>query len=373
MDKQLHIVSHDVPWPADYGGVIDIFYTLKALQAQGVQIHLHCFTSGKRPQDELNAYCSSVNYYERKKNISAFSNRLPLIVYSRSNDQLIRNLQKDDHPILLEGIHCSYYLQQEMLKNRKVAVRLFNTEFEYYTQLAQNENNLFKKWYYRHEARLLKNYEKALAPKASFFALSQQDVDTYRKTFNATDIHFVPPLLPFTNVTSAEGNGSYCLYHGNLAINENENAVCWLLEHVFNKIEIPFVIAGKNPGSRLQKLAHKHKHTCLVANPSDKEMQDMIAKAHVHVLPSFNKTGIKLKLLNAFFSGRHCLVNMAGVLGSGLENYCHIADTGDSFKQKIAALYSLPFTKEEIEQRQQLLQTVFNNEINARELMKFLW
>jgi hypothetical protein len=105
----------------------------------------------------------------------------------------------------------------------------------------------------------------------------------------------------------------------------------------------------------------------------DKEMQDMICKAHVHVLPSMNNTGIKLKLLNAIFNGRHCLVNKAAVQGSGLEPCCHIADDAGSFQQKIEELYLQPFTEQEIQQRQGLLQTTYNNEANARELMTFLW
>ena len=32
----LHIVSFNVPWPADYGGVIDVNYRIKALWASGV-------------------------------------------------------------------------------------------------------------------------------------------------------------------------------------------------------------------------------------------------------------------------------------------------------------------------------------------------
>ena len=30
-DKTLHIICHDVPWPADYGGVGGSFYKIKAL------------------------------------------------------------------------------------------------------------------------------------------------------------------------------------------------------------------------------------------------------------------------------------------------------------------------------------------------------
>ena len=372
-DKHVHIITHDVPWPADYGGVIDLFYKLKALHAQGVNIHLHCFTQGRMPQEELNKYCFSVNYYQRKKNISRFSLSIPFIVNSRVNDALIANLQKDNYPVLLEGIHCTYYLNNNQLTNRKVIVRLHNTEFEYYKQLAKHENNLFKKLYFLHESRLLKKYEKALANKATIIAVSKKDTELYQQVFNATDIHYLPVFLPYTLAVGKEGKGCFCLYHGNLGINENEEAAIWLLQHVFNQLEIPFVIAGKNPSKKLQKLAHNHQHSCLVANPTDKEMQDMICKAQVNVLPSFNNTGIKLKLLNAVFNGRHCLTNHAGVDGSGLKSCCHVYESADAFQTEIKKLYDEPFTEQEIQQRQGLLQTMYNNETNARQLMTFLW
>lgn len=373
MDKYLHIVCLDVPWPVNYGGVVDLFYKIRSLHQLGVKIHLHCFSRDCKPQEELNKYCQTVNYYQRKKNSSSFSLSIPLMVNSRTNHELITNLQKDNYPVLLEGIHCTYYLSNGGLNGRKVIVRLHNTEFEYYKQLARHETNLFKKLYYLHESRLLKKYERSLANKATFLAVSKQDVDLYKKNFKATGIHYLPVFLPYTLAIGKEGKGCFCLYHGNLSINENEKAAIWLLQHVFSKLTLPFVIAGKDPSKRLQQLAHDHQHTCLVANPTDKEMQDMICKAHVHVLPSLNNTGIKLKLLNALFNGRHCLVNKAGVEGSGLEKFCHIAGDASSFQQKIEALYLLPFTQQEIEHRQGLLQTIYNNEANARELMTFLW
>ncbi len=372
-DKHLHIVTHDVPWPADYGGVIDLFYKLKALHEQGINIHLHCFTQGRTQQDELNKYCYSVNYYQRKNNINRFSFRLPFIVNSRANDELIANLQEDGHPVLLEGIHCTYYLNNGQLKNRKIVVRLHNAEFEYYKKLANQETGLFKKIYFLNESRLLKKYEKAIANKATFLAVSKQDVDLYQQLFNAKQVHYLPVFLPYTLAIGKEGKGCFCLYQGNLAINENQEVAIWLLNNVFNKLAIPFVIAGKDPSEKLQRLAHRHQHTCLVANPSQQEMQDLIGKAHVHVLPSFNNTGIKLKLLNALFNGRYCLVNKATVTGSDLEQYCQIAEDPESFQNKIKELYLQPFTEQEIEQRQGLLQTIYNNEVNARRFIKILW
>ncbi len=373
MDKHLHIVCLDIPYPADYGGVVDLFYKIKSLHHAGIKIHLHCFTGNRKPQAELDKYCESVQYYQRKRNAGSFSFSTPLIVKSRADKELINNLQKDNYPVLLEGIHCTWYLKAGQLAGRKVVVRLHNAEFAYYRQLAMHERNLFKKLYYLHESRLLKKYENAIASKAVFLAVSREDADLYKRRFKAANIHYLPVFIPGTTATSAAGKGCFCLYHGNLAVNENEEAATWLLRHVFNNLSIPLVIAGKNPSRALEQLAHKHQHTCLVANPGEKEMQDMIAKAHVHVLPSFNNTGIKLKLLNAIFNGRHCLVNEAAVAGSGLEPFCVIAADETSFQQKLGELYQLAFTEEQIRQRQQLLQTVYNNEVNAGELIKFLW
>ncbi|HMK04293.1 MAG TPA: glycosyltransferase [Ferruginibacter sp.] len=371
-DKYLHIVTHDVPWPADYGGVTDLFYKLKTLHQLGINIHLHCFTQGRAAQDELNKYCTTVNYYPRKKSISRFSFSLPFIVNSRKNPDLISNLRKDKHPVLLEGIHCTYYLNKGQLSNRKILVRLHNAEFEYYKQLAKLENSLFKKLYFLNESRLLKRYERIISRKATCLAVSKHDVEIYQRLFSAKDIHYLPVFLPYTMAAGKEGKGCFCLYHGNLAINENEKAAIWLLQNVFNELVIPFVIAGKDPSEKLKQLAQQHQHTCLVVNPSEEEMRDLIAKAHVHVLPSLNNTGVKLKLLNAIFNGRHCLVNNAAANGSGLEEFCHITEDAASFKNKIEELYLQPFTEQELQQRQGLLQTEYDNETNARKLMTFL-
>ena len=374
MDKHLHIVALDVPWPVDYGGVIDLFYKLKALHQLGIKIHLHCFTKDRKPQEELSKYCVSVNYYQRKNYINSISLKLPFIVKSRKNEELIANLKKNNYPILLEGIHCTYYLKSNELKNRKVIVRLHNAEFEYYKQLAKNETNLFKKLYFLNESRLLYKYEKDMANKASFIAVSEHDVQVYQQLFNAKDIFYLPVFIPHTLATGKEGKGCFCLYHGNLSINENETAAIWLLQNVFNKLQIPFVIAGKNPSKKIVELAHLHKHTCIIANPGEKEMQDMICKAQMHVLPSFNNTGIKLKLLNALFNGRHCLVNKAGVASSILESVCYIATDAASFKKTIEEIYLQPFTEQEKEKRQGLLQTIYNNEENAKQLInRFGW
>ena len=72
------------------------------------------------------------------------------------------------------------------------------------------------------------------------------------------------------------------------------------------------------------------------------------------------------------FNGRHCLVNKASIKGSELDAFCQVAEDAASFQKKIQVLYEQPFTEQEVQQRQGLLQTVYNNEVNARQLMTFL-
>ena len=373
MDKHLHIIALDIPWPANYGGVVDLFYKVVSLHKLGVKIHLHCFTGGREPQDELDRYCESVHYYQRKKFPGGFNPTLPYIVASRRSGELLENLQQDDHPILMEGIHCTHLLQSGKLKGRKVFVRLHNVEFSYYSKLAAHETNFLRKLYFLSESFLLKRYEKKLAKKATFWPVSVNDTEVYKQLFGATKIDFLPVFVPWTEVADQRGKGCFCLYHGNLAVNENEKAAEWLLTEVFNDIAIPLVIAGKDPSETLEKLAHVHRNTCLVANPSDNEMQDLIKKAQVHVLPSFNSTGVKLKLLNALYNGRHCLVNLAAAEGVAIDGLCEIALTASEFKEVVAALYEKPYTVNESEHRQQVLTASYDNEKNARQLIQWIY
>ena len=146
-DKHLHIVSFDIPYPANYGGVIDVFFRIKALSERGVKIHLHCFEYGREHSEYLESFCYSVNYYKRETKLSKIFSSLPYIVCSRDSEELLNNLKKDDYPILLEGLHCCKLLTCEELKDRNVIVRAHNVEHEYYEHLAKAEVDSKKKIY----------------------------------------------------------------------------------------------------------------------------------------------------------------------------------------------------------------------------------
>jgi hypothetical protein len=362
----------NVPYPADFGGVFDLFYKLPVLQKLGVKIYLHCFEYGRGEQSELAKYCVQVYYYKRKTGVTAFSFKLPYIVSSRGDEGLLDRLLQDDYPILMEGVHCTYLLNDARFADRKLFVRLHNVEHIYYRHLYKTTTSFLRKYYSLIESNQLLKYEKSIAGKAVFLAVSQKDVDDYKK-LGCKQVSFLPVFLPDWKVDGIEGKGSYCLYHGNLEISENERAVKWLIKNVFNDLKLPLVIAGKNPRQKLRKLTEETENICLVANPSETEMQDIISKAHINIIPSFNATGIKLKLINALYNGRHVVGNTATVEGTGLEITCTTGDTADELKRLIKQLYDQPFTNEEVAKREALLCGMFNNEANAEKLIKIVW
>ncbi len=373
MDKHLHIVSLDVPLPADYGGVIDIFYKIKALHAIGIKIHLHCFTKGRTEQPELNNYCATVHYYKREKKQAFLKPLLPYIVSSRSAKELIQNLNKNDYPILLEGMHCSYFLHSNELKNRHIFLRLHNTEYFYYAHLARHEKNIFKKNYFDLESKRLKKYEKEIANKASLLAISEKDLESFKIKFHAADLKLLPAFIASQEMKCITGKGTYALYHGNLSINENETAVNNLLAENIASAEMPLIIAGKNPSQNLIRKVSEALYCTLVANPEEEELQTLIQQAHINILPSANATGVKLKLLNALFNGRFCVVNEAAVLGTNLAVLCNVVTSANEYETLIKKLAAQNFTQEEIEQRQIKLLAEFNNEENALLLSSWIY
>jgi glycosyltransferase involved in cell wall biosynthesis len=372
LEKHLHIVAFDVPYPPNYGGVIPIFSLLQCLKEKGVLVHLHCFEYGRGPQPELDKFCSQVNYYSRRKGLKGLSLQLPYIVSSRINQDLKENLLKDKEPILFEGIHCSYLALDPAFKRRKIGVRLHNVEHNYYKHLYKASSGFWERNYYYLESLLLKKYERKVARSAKLIAISNEDKMIYQRRFAAKEIAYVPPAIPYTTVNSQPGLGGFCLYHGNLSVAENEKAAAWLASKVFDDLSIPLTIAGKNPGEQLKKIISCNSNVKLIENPSDDVMQQLIASAQINVLPSFNSTGIKLKLLNALFNGRHCVVNAAMACASELVTLCHIADDENEFKSIIRSLYAEPFSESEISTRKNVLLKIYDNATNTQSLLGWI-
>lgn len=362
MADHIHIIAFNIPYPADYGGVIDVFYRIKSIAEQGQKIHLHCFEYGREQSDELNKYCEKVYYYKREKKLADFFHYLPFIVLSRRNEALLNNLLKDDAPVFFEGLHSCYYISDKRLASRLKLVRAHNIEHRYYFYLSYSEKNILKKLFFLLEFIKLFFFQTFLKFANHIFGIAPDEVEYFQKHFKK--VSYLPAFHPHNEVETLAGQGKYALYHGDLSVQENEQAALFLAKKIFNKLDYPLIIAGKKPGKRLKKELETS-GIQLVDTPDDEQMKSLIREAQLHVLPTFQPTGIKLKLLNVLFNGRHCIVNQDMVKNSGLESLCHIASDADDMIRLVQKYISIPFAEEEMQKRKNLLEHHFNNQKNA--------
>lgn len=368
--KAINIISFDVPYPANYGGVIDVFYKIKNFHEQGVAVHLHCFEYGRGKQKELKKYCSSITYYKRKTGASSFLSKLPYIVQSRADQQLKTNLLKNDFPILFEGLHTCFLLADEDLKDRFKILRNHNIEHHYYTYLAKAEKNSLRKHYFKKEAKKLKQFEPILKHANLCLAISENDYNYLTITYKKNRVIHLPAFHQSNKVTIKSGLGAFALYHGNLSVPENKKAVEYIVTKIYNDIETPLIIAGLNPCKKLIDLIASYPHISLIKNPTHKELDELITNAQINLLYTEQATGLKLKLLNALYNGRHCIVNSKMIEGTHLKECCIVEDEITPLKKIIVETIVVPITEVAIEHRKMILNNCYSNSKNIQYLIE---
>ena len=371
-DIHLHIISFNIPYPPNYGGVIDVYYKLKALHSAGVKVHLHCFEYGREIPEDLNKLCFEIYYYKRNTNILSALGYKPYIVSSRKSEDLISNLLKNEYPILFEGLHTCYFLSDKRLSSRLKIYRESNIEHLYYYNLFKSERNLFKRLYFLSAGLKLRIFQRILKYADLMLVVSKSDTDYLQHKFPLNKVVYLPSFHSNDIFTVKSGKGNYVLYHGNLSVPENDQAAFYLIEKVFKDIEIPFIVAGLNPSESLTNLIAKYKNITLIPNPDEETMNKLVNEAQINILVTFQATGLKLKLLNTLYRGRYCVVNSKMLAGTNLESLCSIADTPNQLKDKVKKLYDTEFNYSDVELRKKVLSENYSNQANLNKLLSFL-
>lgn len=366
--KRLHIVSFDVPYPVNYGGVIDVFFKVKALSEMGVQIILHCYHYGREKAQELEELCVEVNYYKRDMSPFRLFSKTPFIINTRSSEALISRLKEDNYPILFEGLHTSY--PAKYLNKKRLFLRNHNIESDYYKALADGEKSMFKRFYFKWESKKLLAFEEKLVEGLNkVICISEPDQKYFKNKYSFGEM--VSAFHQADSVKLPSGNGSYCLYHGNLSVGENDKAAKFLVKEVFNDLPVRLIIAGNSPSEDLVKLCSECPNVDLKENVSTDEIMTLMNGAHINVLPTFQATGIKLKLLLCLFKGRFVVANDPMVKGTGLESLVSLANSRHEFKTMITELMHQDWLS--TEQKRESILSRFSNQVGASDLVEIIF
>ena len=367
--KEIQVVAFAAPYPPNYGGVIDVYFRLKALKDLGVKVHLHTFIYDEhQPSSELERICSSVQYYKRSHS-PKYLKGWPYIISSRYDKSLIEQVVQKGCPVLLEGLHTCFLMDALRERGIPFSIRMHNVEWKYYQYLAELEASFIKKRYFLEEAKRLKIFENKVDG-ARLLAISERDMDYFKKRYPTSQVIFIPPFHSFDQPDIKNGVGTFTLFHGNLSINENEQAAIWLIEKVFLGLKEKLVIAGKNPGKRLMHAANAYDNIKLLSNPSNEQMKRLMSQAQVHVLPIRQPTGMKIKWVNALYSAKFILTNQDIYDKQRADMGVYIAQSAPEFKQQITQLHAKIFTEENLQKRKEFVGTTFDNLLNAQKLFE---
>lgn len=360
--KALHIISFENPYPPDFGGVIDVYYKVKALHSLGFIIYLHCyFEDRSEVSSELKAITEKVYLYKKNKNPFFVFSKYPLPVICRFDKSLIENIKKHDAPILFEGLHSTMILRKAKLDHKKY-LRLHNIESNFYAGMSKSETNIVKKIVYYFVAKKYLEYQKTIADFDYVFALSRFEFDEAKKL--TSKCSYVPVFHGNETNKQLSEFGSYAFYHGDLRLADNKRAALFLID-VFKEIpDYNLIIASSNGKNFVEWRSKNVSNVTFVEIESENHLDELFGQAHINVMLSFQESGTKLKVINSVFKSRFCLINKNMVDDVDVLSLCEIAESKQNFIDKINDLKFKPYLGNEI--RTKVLMQVLNDKENAK-------
>ena len=249
---------------------------------------------------------------------------------------------------------------------------MHNIEHQYYRALARKTHLPLQRIFFNWEAFRLKKHEPKLRFAQGIAAISSTEAAALTSRYGPAVFH-LPVYQEAQEVSGAPGLGTYALYHGNLSVAENQEAAHFLIEKVFSHLDYPLVIAGKSIPPDLVKAAQPYTHIQLITDPDREAMDRLIREAHLIVLPAFQGTGVKIKLLQSLFKGRFVLVNPLMLNGTELHSCCQIAESASEFQNQIRLLANQTFSEVDVQKRRDILGNTFNHQNLNKILLAHLY
>ncbi|KMQ66584.1 hypothetical protein ACM46_03400 [Chryseobacterium angstadtii] len=370
--KEIHLISFNYPYPPSYGGIIDVYYKIKALSDLGIKIHLHCFvdTVPETVDQEIKDSTENVFFYKKKKNPLHYFSKIPFAAAIRTSDVLLDNLAAIHAPILFEGLQTTSIICKLKNKGYSLYLRYHNNEAEYYKGLSSSEKNLFKKIIYRIEAFKYADYQKKLLREfEKVFCLSGKEfneVDSYSKNAG-----FIPIFHGNRSVKHLGKKGDYFLFHGDLTISDNKKALDETISMFKNLPEHQLVIASDRASDDARKKISSIENISLVPIETTENLHSLFEKAHANILLSYQNSGTKVKLFNALYNSRFVIVNQNITDDDSLISLCHQGTNPDEIRRQIIEIAGKDYLENEF--RSEVLGKKYSDDAKAEEMAKVIF
>lgn len=375
------IVSGFKPFPAQFGGAVDIWERLIGLKHLGLEIDL-VFTDKNTPkEDELQAMKKVVNnvlYCQRKNKIFQLLSPKPLQALSRNGLAQILLSKKYDI-VLLEGEFVAEILNNPTLTYDKLIVRVHNNEAFYFEALKQSCTSPFKKIYYQLEIPKIKKYSAQILEKAH--RLWYISADELANSTNQNKGIFLPPPINGTYRTYTPQANKQVLFVGALFMPNNIYAIDWYIKFIHPQLTqhptYQFNIVGKTHSeAQTKELIKKYEHidkVQLFVNQND--LSPYFKSAKVFINPMFHGSGVKIKTIEALRNGLPLVSTTVGAEGMNFtEKHYWKAETAEEFTKQINQIFNANTQELElkVQAAQQHLQQLNYLNILKKEMQEYI-
>lgn len=317
--KKLLFISSQLPYPPLSGGVIKSF---KLLQYFAGQYHTTLACPLK---------------FDDAEHLEALQQKLPEVRILAEPTQIERNGPnwlksiirgktmnewRSFNPVLSKWIHDvldsadfilidHYEVFQYLPKtlSAKLVLHTHNAESQIWHRYAAITPNVLKRALIRFESKRIERKEKEYAQRADVVWAAPGDMD-YLKTNEAA--LFIPTyhlgndeLLNRSALNYAD-TGNILMYVGTLTWEANVDGLLWFKRNVWPQLiasnpTLEFVIIGKNPDERLLQWARTDTQVRVTGFVAD--LEPYYQKARLFIVPLRFGSGMKVKILDAFYRG----------------------------------------------------------------------
>lgn len=357
---RLLFLGVSIPSPANNGQKMRSLSLLRALANHGNDI---AFIGLAQPTDELSEL-APLREICRRVNIV----RVPMTNLSARTDVLNRLLSiAATEPHSIRRFRCAVAEEQiatemtagqfdaivvdgvyPMVNLRRgygpIILNAHNVEHVILDRYAALESNLFKSLYARMEAAKMKKCERcAVARTPLTLACSENDRLSLLALSPEAQIAVVPNTVEVGVPNTVTGEPLTLVYQGGMDWYPNRDAVEYFIKSILPLVRAKFpqvrlVVGGRNPSPGF--LARYAGHPGIEFTGTVADMQRVIARAAVCIVPLRIGSGTRLKILEAAAMGKAVVSTTIGAEGLEFEGGKHllIADRPDHFARAIEAL-----------------------------------
>lgn len=363
------LISPKIPYPPEDGHRKSIFGLIKYLSKRNHQIDLVAYRQNQNESDldELKKHTNLFVLDVKTDNspLGILQNIFSSVPYNlwKYNRSELKNFLKNYFQenkvdiVQVTNAHMAWVIEElRDLTDAPVILREENLEMEIMRRFAENQKNLFIKYYSVIQYKKFVKYEPIICGKFNLTVLmSKEDEQKLLASNPDVKTKVIPvgveeSLLELVTVAKQK----FTLIHiGSLNWLPNLDGIRWFLNEIYPLVievipEVKLYLYGGGDYANLELAAKIKSHVVLKGFVED--IWSEISDKELAIVPLRIGSGIRVKILELLAAGKNILTTSLGAEGISVEDNRHllIADSPELFAQRIVDFFRGGFDSDQL-------------------------